>query len=529
MPKNPTVGRVVVYPASGGLETISIPGTQTVGRLTSGSNFMVDINGAKKKHPGISRSHDRTTIVTPGFVTGNTRGLFDFWRTSGTSKVQRTTLVSGGRVLAENANGLYVNVTGAFVIIPTDNVSMETFFGLLVLAFESNPGSVPLSFNGTTLAALGGTPPNARYLRTWQNRLWASGIPTAPDRLQASVIDNPEDWTALGGAITINIDQGDQDPIGITSLFPPLFGRMVVGKRRSLYEVTPVGTTFSVRTLITGLGSISHNAVAMADNDIYFVSERGIHSLLMTEKFGELETSFLSFSIQNYFQENIDFRRAENMRAIYVPEINSYLLAATTRGAARNDVVLGYNFALKEWYRIDENVSAMAKYVDPQDGRKTKVIVANDNGDVGILDTTKSGRVVTWFGSRRTTQFTTGIIYPINVVTEVGFKKLTCFFRPQTTGSRFTVSYIVNGDFVEDLTFPMDPLSGSLIGSAIIGVNKIGGQGIVKQVTRQLKGTGHAIELVFTHAPVTDGEDFELYGFVIEYEYTGESETPETQ
>lgn len=528
MAKNTSVGRVVVYPASGGLETISVPGTQTVGRLVSGSNFIVDINGAKKKHPGISREHDRTTIVTPGFLTGNTRGLFDHWRLSGSAKAQRTILISDGSILADNGNGLYVDVTGAFTILPTDNVSMETFFGLLVMGFENNPSSTPLTFNHTTVAALGGTPPNAKYLRTWRNRLWAAGMPTAPDRLQASVTDNPSDWTIVGGAESINIDQGDQDPIGITSLFPPLFGRMVVGKKRSLYEVTPSGSTFAISNLITGIGSISHNATIMGDNDIFFVSERGIHSLLMTDKFGELETSFLTYPIQDYFQDNIDFRRAENMRAIYAPEINSYLLAATTRGHSRNDIVLGYNFVLKEWFKMDENVSAMCKYVDPLDGLKTKILVANDNGNVGIFDTSKTGRTVTWFGEQRTTQFTTGLIYPMSVVNEVNFSKISCYFKPQTAGSVFTVSYLVDGIFVADLTFPMDPIAGGIIGSAINGVDLIGGQGRVKSVTRTLRGAGHSIELVFTHTPTTDVEDFELFGFVIEYEYAGESEEIKT-
>lgn len=533
MPKRPTVGELIVYPAKGGLETISIPGTTTLGRLTDGTNFIVDINGAKKRSPGTIQQSIRfedSTNVQIAAPNNNARGLFDFWRTSGSTKVRRTTLVAGGRVWADNGNGIYVDVTGSFSIIPTNNVSMETFFGLLVIAFENNPTNVPLKYDQTALAALGGTPPNAKYLRTWLNRLWAGGVGASPDRLYGSVVDNPEDWTIVGGAVQINIDQGDQDPIGITSLFPPFYGRMIVGKRRSLFEVTPSGSTFAVRNVITGLGCVSHNGIASIDTDIIFPSERGIHSLVMTDKLGEIETAFLSAPIQNYYQENISFERAQNMQALYVPEMNSYFLSATTKKSATNDVVLVYNFAIQEWSKIDENVSTITRYVDTTDANKTKVLIANDSGQIGVIDTTKSGRTLTWFGSLRTMQFTTGLIYPLGPTKEVTFRELKIFFKPSVTNSVLNVSYRVNAQFIEDLSFPMDPLqAGALIGSAIVGVDKIGTSGIVKCVTRSLRGVGAAIELVFTHTPVATDDDCEIYGFTIEYEYSGEMDQPKQQ
>ena len=75
----------------------------------------------------------------------------------------------------------------------------------------------------------------------------------------------------------------------------------------------------------------------------------------------------------------------------------------------------------------------------------------------------------------------------------------------------------------------MEPLSSALIGEAVIGVDFIGGSGQVRRVTRELKGVGHAIEMVFTHTPQTASEDFELYGYIIEYEYAGESDEPQIQ
>jgi len=526
MPKGPLVGRLITYPASGGLETISIPGATTPGRVVDGGNFIVDITGTKRKFPGIERRiDDESVILSP---LGYARGCFDYWRTSGNEKVQRTVVIADGNVWADTGNGTFVDVTSSIAITQTDNVSFETFFGLLVMTFDNNPSSVPVKFNGTTCSALGGTPPNARFMRTFYNRMFGGGDPAAPDTLYVSDADNPEDWVG-GLADQINIDQGDQDPVGLTALFPPLYGRMVVAKQRSLYEVTPSSTTFAISQLSSGMGCLSHQTATMGDNDVYFVSERGIHSLLMTDKFGQVETAFLSYSIQNWFQENVSFRYAGNMRAIYAADINSYLLAVTTIGYSKNNVLLAYNFVLKEWSKRNVGVAGFMRYVDPRDALRTKIGLVDYDGRVGILDLRKSGRVTTWFGDLVTTNFATGIIYPVNSGVEVTFKKLTCLYRPQTEGSSFTVDYLVNGSLVDTIEFSMEPLSSALIGKAVIGVDFIGGSGQVRRVTRELKGVGHAIEMVFTHTPQTASEDFELYGYIIEYEYAGESDEPQIQ
>lgn len=529
MPKRSTIGEVVVYPAKGGLETVSIPGTTTLGRLSEGRNFMVDINGAKKKNPGtIQQNVTVGGLIAPA---GNMRGLFDFWRTSGSAKVRRTVTVASGQILADDGDGVYVPITGGFSIFSTDNVAMETFFGILIFAFENNPSGTPLAWTQSgNVIALPGSPPNGKYPRTFLNRLWFGGDPSAPDRLHASAPDDPTDWTLISGALAIDIDQGDQDPVGITSLFPPLYGRMIVGKRRSLYEVTPSGESFAVRNIITGLGCIAHNGVASIDSDVIFPSERGINTLGMTDKLGQVDTAFASSAIQDYYQEVVSFERASNMRSIYVPELNSYLLSLTSKNSQTNDVVLGYNFALGEWYNWDLNISSFARYVDPNDSNKTKVLVSDDQGRIGILDTAKRGRTVTWFGGRLTMQFSTGIIYPMEVRKEVTFRKLTIYFKPQVVGSTLQVSYRVNSNFVEDLNFDMSPLSsGSLIGSSVIGVDRIGTSGNIKHVTRNLKGVGEGVELIFTHTPISDEDDCEIYGFVLEYEYSGETDLPKQQ
>lgn len=523
MAKNTNVGEVIIYPWQGGLETVSVPGTITVGRLFDGDNFIVDINGSKKKIPGVTRQDTGGTALAP---VGEAKGLFDFWRTSGAVKARETIAVASGKIYADGGDGIYIDITGSFSIAPEDNVSIETFFGLLVLAFETNPGNQVLKYDQSgTVQALGGNPPNGKYLRTWQNKLWIGGISGAPDRLVGSVNDDPEDWVVGNGAEYIDIDQGDQDPIGITGLMPPFYGRFMVGKRRSLYEIVPASTTFGVRVISSGgIGLLSHGSASSIENDVIFASEKGIHSIGMTDKFGEVESTYLSYPIQNYYLESLNYDRADNMRSIYVPELNSYLLAYTSVGYTTNNILLGYNIGKQEWFKADRNVSAFAKYSDPTDAFKTKVLLINDSGKVGVLDTRKSGRVVTWFDEQITMTLRTGAIYPMGPHKEVTFKRIRMFYKPQSvTNSKITIEYLVNGRYVSTLEFSQEPNSGALIGSSVIGVDYIGGGGTIIHSSRELKGVGSSIEFVVNHVPVADDDDCELFGIVIEYEFAGET------
>lgn len=529
MAENSNVGEVILYPWQGGLETVSVPGTITVGRLFDGDNFVVDINGSKKKFPGVTRQDTGTISLAPN---GAAKGLFDFWRTSGFFKTRETVAVASGKIYADSSDGLYVDITGGFSITPEDNVSLDTFFGLLVLAFENNPGGQVLKYDQSGFVqALGGEPPNGRYVRTWYNRLWIAGIVGAPDRLRGSVADDPEDWAILNGSESIDIDQGDQDPVGLTGLMPPFFGRFMVGKRRSLYEIVPASSTFGVRVISSnGLGLLSHWSATSIENDIIFASEKGIHSLGMTDKYGQVESSYLSYPIQNYYLESVNYDRANNMRSIYVPEMNSYLLSYTGIGYNTNNVVLGYNIGKQEWFKADRNVSAFAKYSDPTDALKTKVLLINDAGKVGILDTRKSGRIVTWFDERVTMTMRTGAVYPLGAHKEVTFRRLRMFYKPQAVkNSKITIDYLVNGKFVGQLEFSQEPNSGAIIGASTIGVDYIGGTGTVIHSSKELKGVGSSIEFVLNHTPVDDDDDCELFGMVIEYEYAGKTYQTKSQ
>lgn len=540
MAKNPIVGYTMVYPAKGGLETIAIPGLQTVGRCTSGSNFLVDINGAKRKSPGaIQQSVTPPNIIAsqPGF----SRGLFDFWRTNSMTgiKSRRTVAVSNGKIWADNSDGVYLNVTGALSIVPQNTCSMETFFGLLVMAFNVNPNSLPVSYDQSGAAVNLGNdesvpPPNSKYLRTWLDRLWHGGIKGEPDILIGSVVDDPTGYNPTDGAQEISLDQGDQDPIGITALFPPFYGQMTVAKRRSLYYISFDGTNFDVTNITQGgLGCVSHNGVQGFDVDVVFPSERGIHSLMSTNKLGKLDSNPLSVQIQDLYQQNADFGRGDQWTSMYIPESNHYYLSLCTKGSAINDLCLGYNFTLGEWDVINQNIASMCKYVDTTDGFKTKALVLNDTGQIGLLDTTFSNNTVTWFNQLVTMSFTTGIIYPKGAnVAEVTFRQLTVFFKPQSVkNSVLQVQWLVNGILSKTFQIPMTSDGEALIGApgTIIGASKIGGTGIVKNYTQQLNGVGKGIEFIFTHQPVNENDGCEIYGFILEYEYSGDTDKTQSQ
>jgi hypothetical protein len=283
-----------IWPASGGLDQSSIPGTAKNSRLDECDNIIFTVNGSRKKRWGIDGYYD--SGLSP-VVTSNFRGGIDFWRNISSVQTQKVVSFVGGKLFADANNGIFADVTGSTSLVKDDQVSFEIYVGLLVAFFES---SVPQRWNMTdaTFVDLGGSPPPASFGRVHGGRMWAAGNKAAPHRLYYSAPDDPEDWTLGGGGGSIDIDLGDSDPIGITAIFPSFHGDLYVAKRRSLYRVRTLrssdlsSSAFSVETVVKGIGCIAHNSAVATPTDVIWTSERGIHSLIATDKYGDVSSTF---------------------------------------------------------------------------------------------------------------------------------------------------------------------------------------------------------------------------------------------
>lgn len=355
--------------------------------------------------------------------------------------------------------------------------------------------------------------------------MWAAGVKSAPHRIYYSDTDNPEDWVG-GTAGSIDIDLGTDDPIGITAIFPSFHNDLYVAKRRSLYRIKETyagelgSSIFQLEPVNFGIGCVEHNAVVATPNDIIFPSERGIHTLSVTDKYGDIGSSFTSYPIHELYRDTIDFNKTKNMWGMYSPEMNSYLLAYTRRGRQTNFDILGFNVELQEWFRWQNiDCAAIASYVDSRS--QTRVAIARESLNIGVFDSD----IVTDHGTSYTSYFTTPIIYPLGAPdVSCNFKNVWMFVKPKAQGS-MTLNYEIDNKGATSMTVDMTTNVGGVIGTAIIGVGVIGGGGEVKKIRVPIEGEGTAIQFTVTQTPTdaTANEGMDVYGYIIEGEYADDS------
>jgi len=530
--------KLVVFPANRGLNTNRNIAQLRPDELVTAKNIVFDTATlARKKRPGLKR------FDQGGFTTvNNVRGISDYWRNVSGSQQHQMMAYVDGRVYSISNNGVASDVTGSVTLTATDRVTFNVYDGLLIMTFEN---TVPYQYTGTgnisalvsglmADAAAGG---NLSLYQTFSGSGWLAGDPTKPHRLFKSAVGDPNTWSLASGGDAFDIDVGDGDPVGITALFPPMFDTLYVAKRKAIYRVYVASDTtftrnpfgygsllFGVKPVVKGIGCISPNTVVPIQNDVIFCSERGVHSLMQTDKLGAIESAFLSEPIHKTFIEELNYQRLDDMWAVYSPDLNSYLLSFPRKGASNVDDLLGYNLINGQWYRWEQyNVAGMCQYIDTDN--KTRIAVARSTGRIGLID----DKLFTDIGESVTVLLKTGVIFPMGTPTQtVGFKNLTVTFVPKGNYN-FTVAYKVDGLNAGTATFNMNGVGGTALGVFTLGTDELGFRGKVKTITQPISGYGAGIELTFTQTPsiaTNYEEDVEILGYAIEIE--GTEDTSET-
>jgi len=202
-----------------------------------------------------------------------------------------------------------------------------------------------------------------------RDSLWAAGQPSNPSRLYKScpygcspIGTDPfydEDWDtnlatfdpesgyALEGAAQIDI--GLNDGTSITGIIGNHFGQLIIFKERSIYRImgaTKADFVLPPEGIIKGIGAYQ-NSIVRAHNNIYFVSEKGIHSLNTVQEFGDNKETYLSFPIQEEFNK-INKEKISRCAAIHWPEMNLIMWSFQLTGADNNNIFFVYSYALPE-------------------------------------------------------------------------------------------------------------------------------------------------------------------------------------
>src|SRR5690606_15198041 len=138
----------------------------------------------------------------------------------------------------------------------------------------------------------------------------------------------------------------------ITGLSKPFLDDVYAFTAESINRVRVAGSAdITVQTVNSSVGCIAHQSIRQVGNDLFFVSERGVHSLLATERYGDVEQEFLSAPIQRIWNR-INPERLRQAWATYWKQRDLYILCIPARGT--RGLQSSGNPAVT-WYGLDQN------------------------------------------------------------------------------------------------------------------------------------------------------------------------------
>lgn len=501
--------------------------------LTEFLNHIFALDGSKIKRDGYT-FFDSAAITGAGEI----KGGHDYWCNLASQKAQRVVVwdgASASKCFFQSGSGgqAWTELTKAtaYNTAPSSlkRISFEVFNDDLIMAFTDSTagGKPPAKWNNMTGAeyeALGGNPPSFKFVRKHQGRLWAAGDPARPDRLHFSTPGNHEEWNGTGDSGAIDIDPGDGDVSGITAIFPSFRGMLFVAKGNAIYKVS--GTeplNYKVEPVTYGLGCISHNsAVAVDMDDIYFASERGFHSLVLTEKFGDFEGAFLSKEVQRQYLE-LSVLHKPYMQGVWIPSLNSVMWNVSRQGTTMDQFWL-YDVRFKGWYKwTGANPSALFRVEDSG----TKIKKAYFGSTVGRVSKTQNTGIYHDYTNTAIAQScTTPFLYPDDdPITVKMFKKLGVFVKmPQNETLTATIR-LAGHSTTQSVSFTSAAVSTAKLDvSFTLGTSLLDAGGTLRMTpyTMPFDGTATSVQITFSNA-VADSYAA-IFGFWIEWEPAGDAQ-----
>lgn len=426
---------------------------------------------------------------------------------------------------ASGANASFYNGTYQVTSVSTSNVADDTITYIGVGAL------VEASAADTTLR-VDGTAPKASKLREHLGRIFCNDKDNI-DRVHYSGSFDHTMWLGFGDSAALDIGIGDGDPEGVSAISPPFKGEIFIGKRTKLYRIrgaTP--ETFQIELITNGIGCVSHNSFALVDqDDLVFVSDKGVHSMNTTSNYGDFSGAYLSKDIQKTFLDNFPKERLKYTKAAYNPALNSIAFAFTDSNPPTfentsleiNNTVWLYNVLLKGWYRW---LDVPCESLICADDTDTKRFYFGSHKNKIIQTATGADYDVDYDGNRQgiSTYVRTGqILVDGSLFTVKGFKRFILYYRANGSHNIQVQCKIDNipVDSVNTLVFD-EQGSGDLLGvDFVLGQSVLGAQTKLAPYSRSIDGFGRSIEITV----IQDGinQEAEIQGFAIEYETAGTS------
>lgn len=343
------VEALIAMPSQSGLNS-SAPGTYLAqDELSVAENITYGLNAERKKRPGFTR-YNGTSIGA-----FNVNALADFWRYDGVTLNPQQLFVAtaGGQIWSSVGNGEW----GSEASFGSDGSLTTNILIAGGFAVFSDGVNTPKKFDMTDVTDLGtstgpfagGAPPNFTAGSYHLSRIFAVGIPDNPSGFQVSAGGDVTVWSGTD-TLTTTLDKDDGD--AIVGISRPFHKRVYMFKGPnygSIHEIA--GNTLGTLErdkVFEGLPLHNHKALITTPNDIFWLSHFGIHSLVTTQNYGDTQTAFLSFPIQDLFTSELNQARIGNAIGFWNPLRGIVGWWVTSAGSSENDWALVYHYLISD-------------------------------------------------------------------------------------------------------------------------------------------------------------------------------------
>jgi hypothetical protein len=231
--------------------------------------------------------------------------------------------------------------------------------------------------------------PVAKYIINHKDKIVLGNVVNFPSRIAWSgggVNIDKFNWRYGGGYIDIDKDSGDV----VTGLVE-FQDSIVVFKERSVWQVTlaydsDTGIVIpTVKMIIRGVGAVSHRSIRHVENDVFFLSRRGVFSLGNEANYlaNVLRTNELSVKLRPIFS-TLSPSQLESACAVY--QDTKYRLSFPTGGSTYNDKEIIYDRERLAWMGPNNYPATASVYEVYYDGAGIENLVWGDSNDNFVTD-----------------------------------------------------------------------------------------------------------------------------------------------
>ena len=223
--------------------------------------------------------------------------------------------------------------------------------------------------------------PIAKYIISHKDKLVMGNIQGFPSRISWSGGGGNVDkfnWRFGGGYIDIDKDAGDE----VKGLIE-YQDAIVVFKERSIWSVTLAVSgeivVPTVKMIMRGVGAVSHRTIRYVENDVFFLSRRGVYTLGNEPNFlNVLRTNEVSARIRPVFA-TLTASQLEQACAVY--QGNKYRLSYPATTANKNTKEIIYDRERLAWMGPNTYPAIPAVYEVYYDGDNKENLVWGDSDD----------------------------------------------------------------------------------------------------------------------------------------------------